>query len=180
MLLSFFLTFFLEIVTVTATWNPGICNQGCEALLAKSLYNNMAIQNIEMTRGRVVMFWRPNAPFSYQALKRNFQAVGVGLNLTPFELRVRGTVDVIGRSVILTSIGDNTRFGLFSLPPQSSTLYVSRGTLYNKEIQGELLDQLRWAQRNQQIVEIIGGLYLPESPPYKLEIHKISYPNANR
>ena len=68
----------LEIVTVTARRNPREWNQGC-GTLEKKLNAYGDIQKIELTSGKVVMYWKPNAPFNYQALKRNFQAVGVGL-----------------------------------------------------------------------------------------------------
>ena len=180
MLCTLLLSFFLEIVTVTATWNPGICNDKCGEMLGKALNKNGAIQKIDLTSGKVVMYWKPNAPFNYQTLKRNFQSVGVGLNLTPYELKVRGTVFKQGGDVVLVSIGDNTRFNLIGPAPVSSNQYVSRGTIVNRKLQGELLDQVELAMKNRAIVEVTGGLYLPETPPMRLAVNKLTIVNPEQ
>ncbi len=177
MFTPFLLSLLLEIVTVTATWNPGICNEGCGKQLEKKLNAYGDIQKIELTSGKVVMYWKPNAPFNYQALKRNFQAVGVGLNLEPFQIKVRGTLSTSGGDMVITSIGDNTRFNLIGPAPKSTSKYISRGALANHKLQGDLLDQLNLAQKNRQVIEVTGDLYLPETPPLRLLIDKMTISN---
>jgi hypothetical protein len=113
--------------------------------------------------GSAVINWRENYPFSFSDI--NVPMRLVGLSVRDIHIRVRGTLSHDANSVMLTSIGDNSRFQLLnpviSTPGQQAPVF----NLAARQLTPELRQQLLDAEAKKAVVVIQGQIFMPGRSP---------------
>jgi len=148
-----------EIVSVTITWNKGLCDEGCERLLKRRLEGIDAVARVEVIPGQAVMYWKPGQKFDYLMVRRPTQRVGIGIEA--FYVTVRGTVRKAGDKVTLTSLGDNTKFELTSAPAPRLGTYTAYSSPKLYQLRAEQLEAFQRAESDDAMVTATGFLLMP-------------------
>lgn len=169
-----------EIETFTIKWTSMLCLQSCIDLLGNEFSRMPSVADVAMDprAGTAVLRWRPEAPFTYQAIGAVMSKVGLAIQ--DMRVRVRGTV-IPGVSPILVSIGDQTSFVLLGPIEPSRIDYTVTQNPQAHTLSPQLRAQLLQAANEQRVVVIEGPLFEPErSPPLKLIIENIQILNPPR
>jgi len=148
-----------EIDTVTITWNPGLCDEGCEKLVQRRLEGIPAVSQVVVSSGQAVMYWKPGEKFNYLMVRRPTQLVGIGIDA--MYVKVRGTVKKVGDKVTLTSIGDGTKFELTSAPAPKLGTYTQYSAPELYKLREEQLDAFLKAEKEDAMVTASGFLLMP-------------------
>lgn len=167
-----------EIETVTVRWTEALCDKGCADLVATHLrkLQGADVVKVNQSSGTADIQWKKDRPFNFYDINMAMRTVGP--RIKDVRMKVKGTVVQDGKSFILISSGDNTRFILLG-PIQASTRQYS--VQYNPvahpltpQMQSLLID----AQKQKTIVTIDGPLFEPfRAPPMYLILENLTTPD---
>lgn len=165
-----------EIQQIVMGWNALLCLNICIPMLQQQLsyIDNLTDLQINPRSGHAVMGWKPNYPFSYAPF--NLATRTVGVRISDFRLKVRGTINHQQDNFYLISTGDNTAFLLVGAIRAEQGRYVVQSNIANHPLSANLRNQLQIASANQQIVEIDGPLFEPQRLWLVLEVAQIKFP----
>lgn len=172
-----------EVEEVMISWNSELCTANCIKLVQERFEKTKEIDSFQVSasQGIARIQWKPNVKFSYVAVKRVLQSVGVGLD--DIRVRVRGTVKDEGKQVALYSEGDRTRFvlvsPLLSNPGEPNVPANPALMSLTPHLKETILED---AQQG-KIFVIEGALYRPWNTPYlmivieRLQVEKRTPPH---
>lgn len=148
-----------EIELVDVQWIAPKCIGTCITRVTDLFrqLNGTAELIVSQPEGRVSLRWKPYAPFRTDAITNTMSAIG--LRSQDIRLRVRGTISRRGRSFILRSMGDNTKFILLGPPPVSMSLFIPTRSIETHVISPELQQHLAHAERYFVVVTVEGPLF---------------------
>jgi len=164
-----------EITDVIVTWRAASCRSGCDKLLMQQFGKVYGIYStdINLNAGQANIKWKPNVAFSFQPLDTAMRLVGPHINNV--RLKVRGNIRHDPKNVKLISEGDGTEFYLLSPVTPVANQYTPTTSIYNRELNPEVRDQLLDAEAKKLNVIIEGPLFQPyRSPPLQLVIERIN------
>ncbi|NGX42899.1 MAG: hypothetical protein K940chlam7_01187, partial [Chlamydiae bacterium] len=170
-----------EVLEVRITWSSTACNEDCAKLLSKQFMKIKQVEKVSTNpvTGVTVLNWKPKQPFSYYPIKTTMQVVGVGVN--DIRVRVRGKVKEQGRSVVLFSEQDNTRFVLVSPIVPDPERYTTKPNPYLRELTPNVRERILKEAENDKILVIEGPLNRPaRSPPLQLVVERIQVEKKKR
>lgn len=150
-----------EIERITVLWNPQICLEPCVREITRQLrmVNGIAEIVISEAQGQADIRWKPKVPFSYDYIKTAFGIVGA--TIRDVRMQVRGTLTVSASTIILESLGDNTRFVLLGPAQQSFTKNIPQKNFDTHPLAPEMQQQLLTAAREFCVVTVKGPLLRP-------------------
>lgn len=164
-----------EIQQVVIKWTPGLCTASCIAGLDKAFkkIDAVASTSLDQAAAQAVLQWKPNYPFSYTPIDYAMNAIG--LYVTEFRMKVRGTIIHDKTNVFLVSLGDNTSFTLLSptipAPSQAASLY----NVESYQLTPQLRERLIATEAQHQVVSIAGPIFTPWlSPPLLLIVESLN------
>lgn len=157
-----------EIERVEIFWGQGSCKENCAKQLKVKLDDLPESESavISIVSNMASLKWNQNEPFSYDAVKKPFQQMGIGID--HIRVAVRGKLTASQQKFYLISEGDNTRFDLVSHEKgKPNAKYLSLDPSYTKTF-------LNYTKEH-QILVIEGTLYQPHrSPPLYLLVERVS------
>jgi len=164
-----------EIQQIVVKWTPGLCTSSCIAGLDKQFKKIAGVASVSLDQASAQAFlqWKPNYPFSYTPIQYAMSAIG--LYVTEFRMKVRGTIEHDKTNVFLVSIGDNTSFTLLSpiipTPSQSPQLF----NVESYQLTPQLKERLIATEAQHQVVSISGPIFQPWlSPPLLLIVESLN------
>lgn len=158
-----------EILEVFVSWNSYSCDQKCAEMIRNKFENMKQVESVNFnpSAGNIRLKWNPTSPFSYQIIKTQLQMVGVGLN--ELRVRARGRGVQAGKSVVLVSSGDNTRFTLISPLKARPEEYIALPDGSNLELAPSLQEKVLTAAAEDKVIVVEGPIYQGHrSPPLYL------------
>lgn len=168
-----FLAFFLvlnnfaqaEIINVTVRWTPASCIASCIKTVESVFKNANYIAEVEIDpgTGQATLKWKPNAPFSYQSVKRPMQMAGIGIQY--LRIKVRGKIKHDAQTVRLVSTGDNTTFVLLDIVVPNPSQYVELNNPQNRYLSPAQRQKLLQAESEGKLATIEGPLFEPHRTP---------------
>lgn len=168
---------FAEIETITVHWDTGHCDERCVSSLNRALSKMSGAAEVvtEAQNPVATIYWRAEKTFSYRKLERAVKSAQ-GIEIKKIQMLIRGTIVEKDGKVFLTSIGDQTEFRLIKDPEPSTTQYVERYSIYNRNLDDEQRQELVEAQKKGMVITVDGILFQPERPPLNLVIGAVTYP----
>lgn len=163
-----------EILEIEVSWNSTKCNKSCADLLQKKFENMRQIESVSVnpSSGVAKIKWNTKSPFTYQAIKTQMQMVGVAINA--MRVRIRGNAMAQGNRVILTSIGDNTRFTLLSPIKVERNKYTTLPNASLLKLSDELTEKILSEAKLGKVIVIEGPIYQgSRSPPLNLIVNRL-------
>ncbi len=162
-----------EILEIAISWNALLCLNVCVPTLQQELsyIPNVSDIQINSRSGNAVMRWKPNYPFSYEPF--NLATRTVGIRISDFRIRVRGTIRHQQDNFYLVSEGDNTQFLLIGPILAEPGRYIIKHNIATHPLSIDLRRQLQIISANQNIVEIEGPLFEPSRYWLVLEVEQL-------
>lgn len=162
-----------EIQWVSIQWTAGLCRESCVKGLNGQFSRIDGVSEIRINQdaGQATLIWKPNAPFLYTQV-RNAMAM-IGLYVRSMRIKVRGTLIHDRNTVVLVSLGDNTRFVLRGPITPSPDRMVQKYSMYSHPLSAELSGELLDVERAKKLIIIEGPLFEPErAPPLQLIVER--------
>lgn len=163
-----------QVETVTIKWTPGLCLESCVNQLQSQFMRIPGVDqaNIDQGTAQAVLLWRPDAPFSFTAVK-NAMAM-IGLKIHDIRLKVTGTITHDQLNIILVSEGDGSHFTLLGPVTPRPSQQVVQYNVETHSLSPDRKEQLLQSEIDQNTVTIEGPLFMPfRSPPYLLILEKM-------
>lgn len=166
-----------EVEKAVLKWNPGYCTESCLKNLTRRLQSMHDVAEVKMEgeSSQATLRWKPNKPFSFQAIDYTMRYVGV--RMMQVFVTVRGTILHADKNASIVSIGDNTPFLLLSPTDIKAGQAAALQNIQSYKLKPEMRNKLILAEQQYKVVTIEGLLLLPErGPPLYMIIQNISIP----
>lgn len=160
-----------EVLQVTVTWDPLLCQAGCMEGLNQRLLMISGVQNTQFNEanGMVTIQWKPTVPFRFTPI--NWALRYIGIRESTVLVKVKGTIHSDGKGFWVISDGDRTKFELINRVYSDPNEYVVQYNAANRELSRGLRDSLKEFEHRHQDVFVTGRLFMPQrSPPNALMI----------
>jgi len=164
-----------EIERVTVRWNPAVCTDSCVRGIQKELARVGGVAEMLVNREQVDIRWKPKVPFLWQSVNTAIRTIGVPI--LDARVQVRGTIVVVGNSISLQSLGDNTQFVVLSPAKVSFDVQIPQNSFETNVMTPELYQELAEAARDSCVVTIAGRLLRPQMGLYlvaeQVNVHRL-------
>lgn len=168
-----------EIEEIVMSWNALLCLNYCIPALQNQLsyIENLSDLQINSRAGTAVMRWKPNYPFSYEPF--NLASRTIGIRISDFRVKVRGTIKHQQDNFYLVSIGDNSTFLLIGPIRAEPGRYIIKSNIASHPLSPDLRRQLQISSAKQEVVEIEGPLFEPQRFWLVLEVEQLKIPKES-
>jgi len=170
---------FADLPLIRLQYQQGVEFPSSYALLEKQLKAIPQILDVQLDQNTAVasIRWKPNVPFSFSQI--NLASRSAGANLDNVLVTVRGTVEEVGTSYQIRSLGDNTIFKLLGPYETGPGQVAARETTQGRKLTPEQKQKLQAAQAENLVITVTGSLLNPTRYlELYLDIEKISLPTS--